>query len=290
MSQETAVFRDLIFDVGLHKGEDTDFYLAKGFRVVAFEADPQLAAQARTRFKTAIADGRLSIVEGAICDVDGPTVRFYRNPDRSEWGTVDPRWVRRNEALGSHHQDIEVAVVDFEKAIRQHGMPYYMKIDIEGADRTCLEALKQFPIRPSYLSIESEKVDFERLVEEIRILESLGYRDFLPVQQADVMRTSQPARTSEGRDVTHRFPAGASGLFGQDLTGWKQSEEAIEDYRGIFDAYKRFGDDTLWQKNIMGRALLKGWSEIRRSSIPGWYDTHARLGDSPMAATPYHPS
>jgi hypothetical protein len=29
---------DLIFDVGFHRGEDTDFYLKKGFRVVAVEA------------------------------------------------------------------------------------------------------------------------------------------------------------------------------------------------------------------------------------------------------------
>ena len=32
---------DLIFDVGLHRGEDTEFYLKKGFRVVAFEANPR---------------------------------------------------------------------------------------------------------------------------------------------------------------------------------------------------------------------------------------------------------
>jgi hypothetical protein len=33
---------NLIFDMGLHKGEDTDFYLRKGFDVVAFEANPFL--------------------------------------------------------------------------------------------------------------------------------------------------------------------------------------------------------------------------------------------------------
>ena len=33
---------DLIYDVGMHKGEDTEFYLSKGFKVVGFEADPDL--------------------------------------------------------------------------------------------------------------------------------------------------------------------------------------------------------------------------------------------------------
>jgi hypothetical protein len=34
--------RDLIYDIGLHKGEDSEFYLKKGFRVVAIEALPSL--------------------------------------------------------------------------------------------------------------------------------------------------------------------------------------------------------------------------------------------------------
>ena len=33
-------YSDLIYDVGFHQGEDTAYYLKKGFRVVAFEAHP----------------------------------------------------------------------------------------------------------------------------------------------------------------------------------------------------------------------------------------------------------
>ena len=57
---------DLIYDVGMHKGEDTDFYLRKGFRVVAFEADPDLTGYCRKRFKEFLDSGQLKIVEGAI--------------------------------------------------------------------------------------------------------------------------------------------------------------------------------------------------------------------------------
>ena len=38
----TPKHKDLIFDIGMHKGEDAEFYLRKGFRVVAFEADADL--------------------------------------------------------------------------------------------------------------------------------------------------------------------------------------------------------------------------------------------------------
>jgi hypothetical protein len=59
---------DLIFDIGLHRGEDTDFYLRKGFRVVAIEANPDLVSACQTRLGTALQSGRLHIIEGAIAD------------------------------------------------------------------------------------------------------------------------------------------------------------------------------------------------------------------------------
>lgn len=80
---------NLIFDIGLHHGQDTDFYLKKGFRVVAFEADPGNAEFCRNRFARELADGRLTIVEGAITENSaGGEVKFYRNPDHSLWGST----------------------------------------------------------------------------------------------------------------------------------------------------------------------------------------------------------
>ena len=38
---------DLIYDVGMHNGSDTAYYLHKGFRVLAIEANPVLAKQGR---------------------------------------------------------------------------------------------------------------------------------------------------------------------------------------------------------------------------------------------------
>ncbi len=42
----TGMNPDLIFDVGMNNGDDTDFDLAKGFRVVAIEANPDQRAAA----------------------------------------------------------------------------------------------------------------------------------------------------------------------------------------------------------------------------------------------------
>jgi hypothetical protein len=62
---------DLIMDVGMHDGTDTAFYLAKGFKVVAVEANPDLVAAGRARFAREIDEGRLTIVGAAITNERG---------------------------------------------------------------------------------------------------------------------------------------------------------------------------------------------------------------------------
>jgi len=160
---------DLIFDIGSHKGEDTDFYLKKAFKVVAFEANPKLIAHCKTRFADAIADRRLRIVEGAIApEAAGERIVFYANLQASVWGTIGASWAERNRTLGTQSVRVEVERVDIVEAFRTYGVPFYLKIDIEGADCVVLEGLRQLEGRPRYISIEAEKVDFARLVAELR--------------------------------------------------------------------------------------------------------------------------
>ena len=84
----TPLAPDLIFDVGMHQGEDTDYYLKRGFRVVGFEANPDLVLENSDKYAAQIGRGELVIVEGAIVgEHSGDTVTFYVNEDSSVWGT-----------------------------------------------------------------------------------------------------------------------------------------------------------------------------------------------------------
>ena len=49
-----SLHADLIYDLGMHVGQDTEFYLKKGFRVVAVEANPILAELGASRFQSEI--------------------------------------------------------------------------------------------------------------------------------------------------------------------------------------------------------------------------------------------
>ena len=50
---------EIIYDVGMNNGDDTAYYLSRGHRVVAIEANPLLAREVAVRFHTEIAAGRL---------------------------------------------------------------------------------------------------------------------------------------------------------------------------------------------------------------------------------------
>ena len=127
--------QDLIFDVGFHKGEDTDFYLRLGFNVIAFEANPDLVEECRRRFPTEMRSGQLTIVEGAIAkDGAEKTVPFFVNRRKSEWGTANASFVARNLAYGAPSAEVIVNSIDVADAFNRFGTPYYLKIDIEGSD------------------------------------------------------------------------------------------------------------------------------------------------------------
>jgi FkbM family methyltransferase len=274
--------RDLIYDVGMHKGEDTEYYLKKGFRVVAFEANPDLVEENKERFSQALKEKKLVIVEGAIVDnISSKKTLFYKNLNSTVWGTINPDWALRNEKLGTHNQEIEVNTVDFGRCLEVHGMPYYMKIDIEGADEICLKALTQFEIKPSYLSIESEMGVFEKLIHEFDLLIELGYVKFQAIQQMDIYKTKLPYPSKEGENVSHAFIPDSSGLFGRDLPdNWKTREEILKEYEKIFLRNRRYGESTWWRQTKFGLILSYLISKIIGKPFPGWYDTHAKLSVS----------
>jgi FkbM family methyltransferase len=286
---DTPKRKDLIYDVGMHKGEDAEFYLRKGFRVVAFEADPELALLCRNRLKGFIDQGQLTVVEGAIVNLESieagaRKVLFHRNENVSLWGTVCVDWAERNVRLGSTSSVLEVDAVDFAAIMQQHGIPHYMKIDIEGLDMVCVNALRLFRERPDYVSIESDKTSFANIKREIDALVDLGYDSFQAVEQTDIPDSqSPPYPAREGNYVTQRFESSSSGLFGSELgSEWKSKHEILRQYRVIRLGYSLVGDDGImskWKFRGAGRlqALICRFLRLfTKATVPGWYDTHAR--------------
>ncbi|MDQ3132076.1 MAG: oligosaccharide flippase family protein [Acidobacteriota bacterium] len=280
MQKSTAKNSNLIYDVGMHRGQDTDFYLKKGFQVIGFEANPENARFCRERFAAAVETGDLIIVEGAITDFstlaeNRETVKFYRNEDHSLWGSTCGDWAYRNEVMGTSNEIIEVAAIDFVKCVEKYGVPFYLKADIVGSETVCLKALLEFENKPDYLSIRSEKVIFSKLEEEFKLLERLGYDCFKAIQQ-DFIHLKVPVQLN-GENQLYSFEEGGSGPFAEESEGeWLPKDEVLSDYKKIFVYYWLFGDYSYLIQTEKGRKFIAQMERIVRRPLPGWFDTHAR--------------
>lgn len=275
-----SIMPDLIFDIGMHRGEDTDFYLRKGFRVVAIEANPDLIRACQIRFEAALQSGRLHIIEGAIADPSaGDTITFFNN-ENSVWGTIDPTWAERNLKAGRGSEPLSVKRVDIKDVFDKFGTPYFVKIDIEGADDIVLQSLALLSEKPQYISIEVEKTTYEGAKQQIQSLQDLGYRRFQIIQQDPISGSNIKTSTCNGDSLDHTFEAEASGPFGDDLTGsWLTAAAATTELKRISFLYRAFGDSAPFRYNGIGRALRLFYKIATgyRGALPGWHDVHASL-------------
>lgn len=266
----------LIIDVGMHTGRDSEFYLAKGFEVVAVEANPELVQQARERFQNQLSSKKLTICDVAIAEHEGE-VDFYLNSQKDDWGTISREFALRNEGFGTDNTLIRVQCTTFQTILRRHGVPYYLKIDIEGADMLCLHALTEFDEKPKYVSIEAGLNSFEETFTELSLLWSLGYREFKVVNQAQNEKVRCPNPPLEGTFVDYRFDGTCSGPFGEEAPGrWMSVEETFLKYRRLLKEQKYFGATGKLYKTPLHKLY-----ELLRREPAGWYDIHAvRPSDS----------
>jgi len=219
---------DLVYDVGMNNGDDTAYYLHRGFRVVAVEADPDLCKVAATRFEKEIRAGRLQIVNLGIAAQPG-VLDFWICEKKRAWNSFDRTIAARD---GLPHHSIQIPCQTFRWVLAHFGIPHFLKIDIEGHDYLCLEALKDASDLPAYLSVELGNLD--RFVAQ---LTALGYRGFKCISQYHFLPLQLPPAPEQvalEAGVSKRlrqfgswaFPEGASGAFGEDTLGrWLAADE-----------------------------------------------------------------
>lgn len=176
-----------VFDVGFYDGADSRTYLTGGYCVVGIEADPDLVALAMQHFAVFVSTGQLKIANVAISPVGEPqawTV-FYRSRCNKEWNSFYKQ-VGCRACLPPHGVDMNaceqfpVTSTDCSGIFAQFGVPHYLKLDIEGAETGCFQALKRLPAGttlPHFISAEITQLDY------IDHLYNLGYRGFKLVRQ-----------------------------------------------------------------------------------------------------------
>ena len=233
--------KKVIYDFGVHTGMDSLFYLQKGFKVIGVEANPVLVQQIKNKFITYIDTGDYILIDKAISDTSNSSITFYINPQKTDWGTIYPTW---NRTMNNKFEEVTVDTIMLDKLFNDYGIPYYMKIDIEGADILVLNSLIKLNIKPTYLSIElltpnnygkhARNIDYLEILKKVK---ELGYTKFRIVDQSKHRSTKCPNPSMEGNYVEFPFTGISSGLFGKDLeltTNEISYDEIVKKYTDYF--------------------------------------------------------
>jgi FkbM family methyltransferase len=250
----------------MNNGDDSAHYLSKGYTVVAIEANPRLVERARSRFQKEIAAGQILIE--CIGIIDEPRkLPFWINDARDVFSSFDRARAGRD---GMKCHPIEIECVTFDSVLKKYGVPYYLKVDAEGAEPYCLKCLQSVGL-PEYISIEGEKLEY------LLLLWQLGYRQFKVVDQMrhnsrfpdfsndnvfsrSAKRACWYADRFKNRFSRVPFARACSGPFGEETPGtWQTFEQVAYNWLHLHFGHHKRGS-------------------LNRFS---WYDFHAKASPIP---------
>jgi FkbM family methyltransferase len=135
---------DLVFDIGAHVGDRVAAFRRLGARVLAIEPQPALA------FTLNILYGRDSnvVIERAAVGRQPGDLRLMVNTDNPTISTASRAFIdAAQDAPGwqGQHWDksIRVPMTTLDALIAEHGVPAFIKIDVEGFEEEALMGLTQ---------------------------------------------------------------------------------------------------------------------------------------------------
>jgi FkbM family methyltransferase len=135
---------DLVFDVGSHVGDRIAAFRRLGARVVACEPNPPLVKTIRLIYGR---DTQVIIEPLAVGRAAG-TIEMKINVDNPTVSTASQDFLKASEGAPgwegqSWDKSITVGMTTLDALIARHGMPAFMKIDVEGFEAEALGGLTQ---------------------------------------------------------------------------------------------------------------------------------------------------
>lgn len=177
---------DLAFDIGSHVGDRIGAFRRLGVRVVALEPQPDCARVIRAIYE---GDRDVTVLEAAC----GPTpgaVTLHINSANPTVTTASTEFVRAADGAGGWEgqvwdRQITVPVTTLDQLIATHGLPAFVKIDVEGFEADVLAGLSQ-PV-PA-LSFEFTTIQRDVAVRCLELLSARGpYRFDVAMGESQVL-------------------------------------------------------------------------------------------------------
>jgi FkbM family methyltransferase len=172
---------DLIFDIGANEGAKTDVFVRLGARVLAVDPDDACSKYLGQRFMDLRMSPQVTIVTRAVSSTVGTAEMLIDGPG-SAVNTMSAKWAeslkQNRDSFPYGHCGLEftqakvVKTTTIDELICEHGIPFFVKIDVEGHEVSVLRGLhRALP----YLSFEVNLPEFRpEGLECIRLLADLA--------------------------------------------------------------------------------------------------------------------
>jgi FkbM family methyltransferase len=162
---------DLVFDVGANIGAKTGEFVASGARVVCFEPQPDCVIQLQQRF----AQNPNVVIEATGLAAQSGTLELSICSAANTISTFSSAWKKGRFSDYQWDRKVLVPVTTLDAAIARHGIPAYVKVDVEGFELDVLRGLSSpLPL----LSFEFTIEFLETNRDCARHLESIGFGKF----------------------------------------------------------------------------------------------------------------
>ncbi|MEO6314497.1 MAG: FkbM family methyltransferase [Chitinophagaceae bacterium] len=154
-NKEVALYKSflsspqLIFDIGAYDGHKTAAFASFSKKVVSCEPDPENFSLLSIRFRN---QKNICLYNVALSNHAGTETLFIHH-NASAFNTLNPTWknILENDNLARWDEKItflpenkiEVACITIDSLIQKHGLPDFIKIDVEGYEKEVIEGLSQ---------------------------------------------------------------------------------------------------------------------------------------------------
>ncbi|MFD2181572.1 FkbM family methyltransferase [Rhodoplanes azumiensis] len=167
---------DLVFDIGAHVGDRTAAFRRRGARVVAVEPQPHLVTVLDVLFRR---DPGVTIEPVVVGRSEG-TAELLINRDNPTVSTVSEQFVAAAAGAPGWAEEcwterLTVPMTTLDALIARHGVPAFIKIDVEGFEA---EALLGLSHEVAALSFEFTTIQRDVALAALDRCVALGYDKF----------------------------------------------------------------------------------------------------------------